>query len=801
MKEKLKKYNDKRNFDLTSEPRGKAKVSGKKKIFVVQFHRARREHFDFRLEWRGVLLSWAVPKGLSYNPKDKRLAVHVEDHPIDYAEFEGVIPKGQYGAGSVLLWDKGWWEEVESFDDGFKKGSIKFVLHGKRLKGAWALVKLKNKDAKEDNWIIIKEKDEFANLDDGSALTSVKSGRTSEEIVDDGNKQNPFNEAKVQLATFVTKPPSSKNWLFEIKFDGFRTLAFLEDGKARLVSRNNKDFTSKFKEIADALEDFSKGRAMVLDGEIVVFDERGRSDFGALQSYLKSPNGKSLVYIVFDILALDGVDLRQRPLIERKKKLQEALKYTPENIVVSDFVEGKGDECFDVAQKLGLEGIIGKNKKSAYHGERNEDWVKCKCYKRQEFVVGGFTCKDKNVDGLSSLLLGAYDENGKLQFCGRTGSGLKGSDVKQLLNLFDVTKHNPFEKKLGAQAGEKLFFVEPKVVVEVQFTEWTHEQVLRQASYKGIRQDKEANEVRFELPLNKEIEQETEVEEKSKKTVIEGVTISSPEKIIFKDDNISKLDIVKYYQAVAERMLPYVKERILSVVRCHGDVSGEKFFKKHPNTTCEGVEVVSIANDEGEKSDYFYVKNTVGLLNEVQLGTIEFHPWGSHVKTLEKPDYMVFDLDPDEKMDLKQIRQGVKDLKKVLDELALKSFLKTSGGKGYHVVVPFVPHANWNSFHDFSENVSKLMASKWPERYTTNVRKDARKGKIFIDYMRNGRGSTSVAPYSLRARNGATVSMPISWAELDKIAPNEINIKSAMMRLKKSDPWKNFFDVKQELRD
>lgn len=805
--EKLKKYNQKRNFDKTDEPEGKAKRGRKKNlVFAVQHHLARRDHFDFRLEWNGVLLSWAVPKGPSFNPADKRLAVHVEDHPLDYADFEGVIPKGQYGGGSVLLWDIGTWTPNLDFEEGLEKGSLKFKLQGKRLKGDWALVRLKPKEGeKDDNWLLIKEKDEYAKDNDGISnfVESIKSGRTSKEIEIDEDKTlktNPFDHAEVQLATLVEKIPKGKEWLFEIKYDGYRILTFCEKGRVVFKSRNNNDFTSKFKVLARQIEDWANGRAFVLDGEMIVSDKEGRSNFQDLQNYIKNPNDKELSYVVFDILALDGEDLRQKPLMDRKEILRDFLKNAPNLLLCSEHVVGNGQDCFDAALKLGLEGIVGKKMQSVYAGARNEDWVKMKCYKRQEFVVGGFTLSNKKNNGISSLLLGVF-EGKDFVFVGKTGTGMRGFDVQALQQEFvNLKSEEPkFKNPPNKKSAEQIFWLRPKVVVEIQYVELTSEKLLRQASFKGIRKDKNAKDVVFEN-ANKIKSKQTKIVRKRENCEVCGVKISNPDKIVFKDRNITKMQVIEYYYAVFERMLLYVKNRILSVVRCHNGVGANCFYKKHPNTISEGVRVVPVINSEGEEDDYFYVENEKGLIFEVQLGTIEFHIWGSLANTMDMPDMMVFDLDPDEGMGIDQIRQGVKDLKSILDELSLKSFLKTSGGKGYHVVVPFKKTPNWDVFHDFAKNVAIAMESKWPEKYTSNIRKDSRKGKIFIDWVRNGRGATSVAPYSLRARDGAKVSMPILWSELDKIAPNEIDMFDAVKRLKKKDPWTGFFDVVQELK-
>ncbi len=812
--EKLREYRKKRDFGRTGEPSGETRgeKKDKKLKYVVQYHVATRTHFDFRLEWKGVLLSWAVPKGPSFRLGDKRLAVMVEDHPVEYADFEGVIPKGEYGGGPVMLWDEGNWIPENDPDEGLREGSLKFCVEGERLKGRWALVRMKTEDG-DRNWLLLKERDEYAREDEGipEIPTSVRSGRTVSEILaeeDPSAKKNPFQSAEVELAKLAERVPEGKEWLFEVKFDGYRILAFTEGGRTRLLTRGGKDFSDKFRAVADAVSSWAKGRAAVLDGEMVVPDESGRTDFQALQSYVKRPTGKSLVYMVFDLLALEGEDFRERPLIERKTKLAEILEGAPDCLKLSRHVEGKGKESLKAAEKAGFEGIVAKRASSPYRGERNGDWVKLKCYLRQEFVLGGCTRTGKK-EGVSALLLGVY-EGKSFRYAGRAGTGLtlkEGAELYEKLKGYGIPEP-AFENPPRARSGEETLWLKPVLVCEVQFAEWTGEGVLRQASFKGLREDKDPREVVRERPESEEPFEARRPATKKKSAKkrggdspeVCGISISSPDKIVFKRPEVTKLEVVRYYERAAPRMLAYAEGRVLSVVRCHKGVGESCFFKKHPAGESAGTEIVPVANSEGEVSDYFCLKDERGLISEAQLGSIEFHIWGSRAKTLEKPDMMVFDLDPDEGMPLEQVRQGVRDLKSVLDELGLKSFLKTTGGKGYHVVLPFRPSAEWEAFHDFARRIAEVMAEKWPERYTANMRKSKRSGRIFIDWVRNGRGATSVAPYSLRARPGAKVSVPLSWSELDRVAPDGIDLFGALERLKKSDPWKDYFRVDQELK-
>lgn len=835
----LNKYNQKRDFEKTFEPEGKTEKSEGYLRFVIQHHMARREHFDLRLEWNGVLLSWAVPKGPSYNTHDKRLAVQVEDHPLEYMNFEGTIPKGEYGGGVVMLWDEGYWEPQGDVDEGLSKGAMKFILKGIRLKGKWTLVRWEAKSSEDkNNWILLKEKDEYAKTVDGISefTTSVRTGRTMMEIEageDEKITRNPFSIAAVQLAKLVKTIPESGNWLYELKYDGYRIMAFVEGNSVRLLTRNYNDYTQRFYNIASSLMSWASGRAMVLDGEMVVTDESGKSDFSALQSYMKNPGAGNLTYIVFDLLALDGVDFRGYPLVDRKEILERLMKDAPKNLYYSRHVRGNGKESFAVSCEANMEGIIGKKVNSSYSGTRNGDWIKIKCDKRQEFIIGGYSISNKKTDGVSSLLLGFY-EDGKLIYAGRAGTGISDSDEKYLEYKFESLKRmdSPFKSKPKLKSNEKIIWLEPELIAEIKFAEWTEDNLLRQASFKGIRTDKDPKEIKIEKTKeepelqesiqssvqgsdlvsnlvpnqtsgessNHDVEKPVNVYAAANRVIIEGVKITNPDKVIFDDSEITKEDVIQYYAKVSERMLPYLSNRVLSIVRCPKGISQTCFYKKHPGSSNKEVRTISITTGDGGTEEYFYIENTTGLISEAQMGTLEFHTWGSRVEELEKPDMMVFDLDPDEGMDLSRVRQGVMDIRSILAELSLNSYLKTSGGKGYHVVVPLKPVASWNTVHDFAKRLVEAMEQKWPERYTSNVRKQSRKNKIFIDWIRNGRGATSIAPYSIRARKGAKVSMPISWDELDTVTPDGINMSEALLRITRDDPWKDFFLNNQKLR-
>jgi bifunctional non-homologous end joining protein LigD len=816
---KLEEYNQKRDFDKTGEPEGQIAEPGEPEgetsdslRFVVQHHIARNAHYDLRLQWNGTLLSWAVPKGPSYNTRDKRLAVQVEDHPLDYRNFEGTIPKGEYGGGTVMIWDEGFWEPYGNVEEGLREGMLKFVLRGRRLKGKWALVRLKAKEGeKKHNWLLLKERDEFTKTDSGISgyTTSIRTGRTMAEIEegqDDKITKNPFDRTNVQLAKLVTTIPEGDGWLYELKYDGYRILAYLEGNDVRLLTRNGNDYTKRFAGVASSLTDWAAGRSMVLDGEMSVTDASGKTDFQALQEYMKSSKPQNLTYIIFDLLALDGADLRGDRLINRKKALEALMKNAPHNLHYSQHVEGNGKECFAVACEANMEGIMGKKADSIYSGTRNGDWIKLKCDKRQEFVIGGYTLSEKKGSGISSLLLGVYEDK-ELVYAGRAGTGLGRSDIEELESKFLNRKRtdSPFRFPPKQRSNEKITWLEPELVAEIKFAEWTKDNLLRHASYKGLRTDKDARDIRREKVI--ESQSQTFAGDLQKPTksaadnlIIEGIKITHPEKVIFEDPLITKGDVVRYYEQVAERMLPYMSRRILSIVRCPKGISQTCFYKKHPGPSSKGIVTIPITSGDGEREEYFYIKDKLGLIYEAQMGTLEFHIWGSRVDEMEYPDMMVFDLDPDEGMDLSGVRRGVRDLKSILEELSLMAYLKTSGGKGYHIVVPLKPSVSWDVFNDFARRVAEVMEQKWPDRYTSNVRKAKRVNKIFIDWIRNGKGATSIAPYSIRAKKGAKVSMPIAWDELDAVAPDGVDMADALQRIRGDDPWKGFYLHDQQLQ-
>ncbi len=779
---KLETYRKKRDFSVTGEPAGEVKQSSESPRFCVQHHLARADHYDFRLEWEGVALSWAVPKGPSFCALDKRLAMRVEDHPVDYMSFEGTIPAGEYGGGTVMLWDEGTYSPLLDFDKGLKNGSLKFTLFGERLKGNWALVKIKNSEERGEPWLLIKEKDGYAKETAGIAryTRGVRSGKSMEEIAKSGNT-NPFSKADVMLANLTEDLPEGAGWLFELKYDGHRTLAFSEEGKTALRTRNGYDCTQKFLPAAEAVNALLNGRAAVLDGEMIAVGKDGRSDFGALQSYPSHKSG--LCYVLFDLLALDGVDLRDRPLTERKERLKALLIGAPPLLKYSEHTERITKTQLKSLKAQGMEGVVIKRADSPYTAGKNGDWLKLKFRNYEEFVIGGYT---EGEGSLKSLLLGLY-EGRTLTFAGKVGSGFSERTKGELLRKFAplVQKECPF---LPPLREKNAVWLSPKTIAQVEFAERTAAGLLRQASFQGLREDKLPETITAEppLPAQKRI-RSSKTEKKAEGMRVLGVNITHPEKQMFPADGITKGEIAAYYAAAVPRMLPYLKDRLLSLVCCPAGIGGETFFRRRLEGEFAGV---------GFFSEGFFVKSEKGVLSLAQYNGVEFHVQGVK-KGTEKPDVMVFDLDPDEGLPLAKVRKGARELKKTLESLGLTSFLKTSGGKGYHLVVPLRPRADGERFKQFAKGVALLMEERFPDDFTANISKKARTGKIFLDWQRNSESATSVAPYSLRARGGAPVSMPIAWEELSRVAPNGITLKGALKRLKKPDPWADFFEVKQ----
>jgi len=807
----LEHYRQKRKFDRTPEPAGEARPRKNPHLaYVIQKHDASRLHYDFRLELDGVLKSWAIPKGPSTDPGDKRLAVHVEDHPIEYGGFEGIIPKGQYGGGTVMLWDRGWWEPDGDADAGYAKGHLSFTLHGEKLRGSWSLVRLdaSRQRGKQESWLLIKGKDEAATPGAGTELierrtASVASRREmaaiarAEERVwhsDGGGETAKKPRAKARrlpdavkpmLATLVDAAPEGDDWLHEIKFDGYRILARRDRDEARLISRNGLDWTRKFPEIAQSAGAIAAGT--MLDGEVVLMKPDGTTDFGGLQDAISRGDTGDLVYMAFDLLAERGMDLRDTPLEERKSALAGLVARTDDRrLRYSDHQVCHGPRIFAEACKLGLEGIVSKRRGGAYRAGRDLDWRKTKCDQRDEFVIVGFTEPAGARQGFGALLLGRHDAAGTLVYAGRVGTGFSRGFLAS------------FEKRLAATVRKRptvalpkglsvrgIHWVKPDLVAEIGFAQWTRDGVLRHARFVGLRDDKSPSEV--SMP----------------RQPTTGVRITHPDRVLFPAKGITKQGLADYYAAVADWILPYLIDRPLSMLRCPEGVGHECFFQKHLRAGVpKSLGTIEITEKHGTET-YLLIRDLDGLLGLVQMGVIELHPWGSTARRLEQPDHLIFDLDPAEGLAWERVTEGALAVRDLLDALGLESFAKTSGGKGLHVVVPLAPEIEWPRAKEFAHAVAAYLAKELPDNYTATLSKQARTGRIFIDYLRNGRGATAVAPYSVRARDGATVSVPVSWDEVkDGIRADRFTLTDVPQRLAglKTDPWAGFLQHRQKVR-
>lgn len=805
----LTEYRKKRDFKKTPEP-GPAvpkKRGGKTHplLFVVQEHHASHLHFDFRLEWKGVLKSWAVPKGPSLDPRQRRLAVEVEDHPIPYAKFTGEIPAGEYGAGTVYRWDIGTWEPVGDVERSLKKGRLEFRLKGKKLKGGFLLVRTRAGGSKP-NWLLIKRHDDYASTQELELEAPGEKAATS------AAKKAPRSEfIAPQLATLVDHPPSGEDWVHEIKFDGYRTQAHVGGGKVRLITRSGKVWTEKYPTVAKALAKLKTDA--IIDGEIVWLDDKGRSNFQMLQNALKEKKSARLVYYVFDLLEEEGKNLTSLPLIARKDRLRKLVKGLGTTVRFSDHFRGVGEEMMATSCRHDLEGVVSKRVDATYVSGRGPDWVKSKCIRRQEFVIGGYTEGTGGRVGFGSLLLGVYDGHGKFVYSGRCGAGFDQktlNDIKRKLTRLE-TKKSPFDLK--TPHGRGLHWVKPSLVAEIAFAEWTTDGALRVPVFQGLRSDKDPAEiVKEKTKAVAKVVHEAAVahheEEAPKKRLsraarelgVSDVSITHPEKILFAKEKITKGEVAEYYEAAAKWILPHIEDRPLSLVRCPQGSTHACFFSKHFAEKLP-AHLIPIKDDK-DKPPFFAVDSVDGLLTLVQNNTLEIHPWNCHRDRIEAPDQIVMDFDPDPSVDFEQVKEGVWELKKMLDQLKLKTFLKTTGGKGLHIQFPIEPVYTWDQVKEFCRTLSLEMTSRSPDLYVATLSKKARKGKIFLDYLRNGRGATAVAPYSVRAHAKSSVAMPIAWDDLESLRASDIyTIPKALEHLKKrkSDPWKGYFAVKQKI--
>ena len=794
----LAEYNRKRDFAKTAEPAGE-RAGEDGNSFVVQKHDATRLHWDFRLEADGVLKSWAVTKGPSPDPDVKRLAVRTEDHPLGYGTFEGTIPAGEYGGGTVMLWDRGTWAPVpgKSWKD-IDKGHLHFTLDGERMKGEWLLIRLKGKPGeKRENWLLRKIQDEFAQAGDPlveQALTSVLTGRSMAEIAgDEGGEfalagkqgkafatqmkkaaQHNKGAAKPkratarasaalpkfrepQLATLVDAVPAGNGWLHEIKFDGYRALIAASGAKVAVYTRSGKDWTEKFAPLVEAIRGLDLPTCLI-DGEIVAYGTDGNPDFSSLQAVLKRGHGEQgatdrLTFHAFDLLELDGQDLSGLTNVERKERLEALLAGVQPPIHVADHVIGAGEKLYRAMCDAGQEGIISKRIDATYRGTRSKAWVKVKCTRRQEFVIIGWKKSTARGRPFSSLLM-AQHERGKLVYKGNVGTGFDSDALADLAARMQPLQVATAPAEVDRVAARGVTWVKPELVAEVAFAEFTADGNVRHGSFLGLRGDKMAKDVVPEIATAAPVE-------------ASAVTITNPDRVIFPESGETKGQLAEYYQAVAPLMLPVAAARPVSLVRCPQGRAKKCFFQKHDSGSFgPSVHHVPITEKDGGAEDYLYIDTADGILTCVQMGTIEFHGWGSRVADVEAPDRMIFDLDPDEGLDFEDVKRAATDIRDRLADLGLVSFAMLSGGKGVHVIVPLKPGHSWEAHKSFAHRFAEALAQAEPDRFTANMSKAKRTGRIFIDYLRNQRGSTAVLPYSARARAGAPVAVPIAWAEL-----------------------------------
>lgn len=850
----LELYRKKRDFKTTPEPEGKvAKSKRRDLVFVIQKHAATRLHYDFRLELNGVLLSWAVPKGPSLDPNDKRLAMHVEDHPLEYGEFEGIIPPKQYGAGTVMLWDRGIWIPKEDPVAGYKKGKLKFELHGEKLQGGWTLVKSHgSKYGGDKAWLLFKEDDEYARTGAEAQIVdsrpnSVKTQRSLKQIAADPGRVWHSNKSAAenvkaaarkkskaradpahcagarkaalpefispQLATATQLIPAGGGWVHEVKYDGYRILARIEAGAVRLFSRNRHDWTRKFPDVARALAGLPLENAWV-DGEIVSLDAEGRSSFQALQNALSATNTTETIYYAFDLPYLNGYDLRRVKLAERKALLKRVM---PENNILrySEHFDVEGAKFIAQVCALGLEGMVSKRRDSVYEGSRGNAWLKLKCARQQEFVVGGFTDPEGSRHGFGALLLGVYDSDGKLRYAGKVGTGFDHALLVKLRRTLDglIQEAPPFVNPPQGAEGRRAHWVKPELVAQVTFTEWTQDAIVRNAAFQGLRHDKRARDVvREEAGGMPKLARQGStanvaprkdpkpLASKAGRDTIAGVKLTNSDKPLYPEAGITKRDLALYYEAIAEWILPHLRNRPLTLLRCPNGWDKECFYQKHADASVAAViERVEVQDSDGPAL-YMMANSVSALVAMAQMGTLELHPWGSRKPRLGFPDRIVFDLDPDDAVEWEGIVEAVKILKTLLDHLGLRGFLKTTGGKGLHVVIPVQPTLPWDSIKGFSQAVAEVLVQTFPERFTAKLLKVSRQKKIFVDYLRNGEGATAVAAYSTRARANAPVSTPIDWNELGRdLRFDCFTIKNVPARLKrlKRDPWEEFSELRQ----
>jgi bifunctional non-homologous end joining protein LigD len=846
--EQLERYREMRDFSKTAEPSGKERAAATAKTgalpFVIQKHAATRLHYDFRLGLDGVLKSWAVTKGPSYVPGDKRLAVQVEDHPMEYGGFEGTIPKGQYGGGTVMLWDEGTWEPLGDADESLAKGNLKFILHGKKLQGKWVLVRMGGKAANESkpNWLLIKEHDEYEQTAQDEPIVekepnSVLTNRDMDAIARDGDHVWQSNRPETsspdksavafapaglpgkkealpafiapQLASEAPAPPVGAHWVHELKLDGYRIQAHMDkSGKVKLFTRSGLEWTSRMPLIVRELGRL-KVEGAVLDGEVVVLDAEGQSSFAKLQAAFDEGAAHPLTYFVFDLLHLNGHNLRQEPLAKRKQILERMLDTLPEHEVIryGQHIETEGGPIFTEACKMGAEGIVSKRSDSTYSSGRSKSWIKIKCIRRQEFVIGGFTKPANGTEGIGALVLGYY-EGKKLIYAGRTGTGFTQANGRILRQRLEAMRQSKMAfVDVPAAAAKGAIWIRPELVAEVQFSTWTADNLVRQASFKGLREDKKAAEVRREVPdpsLAPKTPHKGKPEPAPEPVPTKlGFRVTHPDKIVDPETGVTKQALIDYYLAVAPRMVPHVTGRPLSLVRCPNGAGQKCFYQKQLGAGMpRGIDGVEIPKAKGDATEtYVTVHSAEGLAGLAQMNVLEVHPWGSTNVDLEHPDRIIFDLDPDEAVSWPTLCEGALEVRERLKKLGLQSFVKTTGGKGLHVVAPIRPTLEWERIKAFTHAFTLQMEQDNSKLYISKMTKAARKNKIFVDYLRNEREATAVAPYSSRARLGMAAALPLEWNELKGSKGPKFLIAEFgewKERLRK-DPWKAMLSSEQEI--
>ncbi|QQQ48817.1 DNA ligase D [Pseudomonas syringae] len=841
-------YTRKRNFAITSEPaeskrKGKGKSQPGALGFVIQKHDARNLHYDFRLELEGTLKSWAVPKGPSLDPTQKRLAVHVEDHPLDYAGFEGSIPQGQYGGGDVIVWDRGVWQPHGDPQKTYEDGKLKFTLVGEKLSGDWALVRtrLKGSGSKEQ-WLLIKEKDDIARPAAEYDITheqpqSVISGahvgeerstpKKSTASAANGKAKAATSKSKAptpaakptrrkakaafpdtlspQLATLVEAPPSG-DWLYEIKFDGYRMLTRIQGDDVRLFTRNGHDWTERLPELVKALKGM-KLRDSWFDGEVVVLDEHGLPDFQGLQNAFDAGNSKDILYYLFDMPFLSAEDLREVPLEQRRDALKQVLDAQKSRLLrYSDAFQAGHRDIVASAAAMGLEGVIGKRAGSAYVSKRNADWIKLKCRLRQEFVVVGYTAPQGSRSAFGALLLAVSAGEDGLVYAGRVGTGFTEVSLEQLHKQLKKLqrKDSPLANKLSASQARGVQWVAPQLVCEAEFAQWTREGIVRQAAFVGLRSDKPAKDVVREdaQPANvpSQTPTTTAAPKARKKAAqgkvdVAGTGISHPDRVIDSKTGTSKIELAQFYQSIADWILPYLNKRPVALLRCPEGIDGEQFFQKHAeHLAIPHIRQLDRALDPGHAA-LMEIDSMQALVGAAQMGAIELHTWGATRDRIETPDHFVLDLDPDPALPWRSMIEATQMVLAVLEELGLEAFLKTSGGKGMHIIVPLARQADWDTVKAFAKAIAEFASRQLPERFTATMGPKNRVGKIFIDYLRNSRGGSTVTAYSVRARPGLPVSVPIALDELAGLKSSAqwdiTNLEQRLKRLK-DDPWAGY---------